>query len=106
SAARPRLDVWGLVLLVPGIVAVLLGLSNAGSANGFGRPDVLAPLAVGVASLIAFTIYALRRHNPLVDIRLLAARAVGSSTSVLFLSGFALFGAMLLLPLYYQEIRG
>jgi EmrB/QacA subfamily drug resistance transporter len=106
SAARPRLDVWGLVLLAPGIATVLLGLSNAGSADGFDHPDVIAPLAVGVAFLIAFTIYALRRRDPLVDIRLLAARSVGSSSSVLFLSGFSLFGAMLLLPLYYQEVRG
>ncbi|UOZ03620.1 MDR family MFS transporter [Amycolatopsis sp. WQ 127309] len=105
AAARARLDVWGLVLLVPGIVAVLLGLSNAGAA-GFGRFDVLAPLAIGVVFLVAFTLYALRHRDPLVDIRLLAARSVGSSTAVLFLSGFSLFGAMLLLPLYYQEVRG
>jgi MFS family permease len=51
-------------------------------------------------------VYALRRGDPLVDIRLLALRSVGSSSSVLFLSGFALYGAMLLLPLYYMEVRG
>lgn len=105
AAARPRLDVWGLVLLVPGIVGVLLGLSNAG-ADGFGRFGVIAPLAIGVAFLVAFTGYALRHRDPLVDLRLLATRSVGSSTAVLFLSGFSLFGAMLLLPLYYQEVRG
>jgi EmrB/QacA subfamily drug resistance transporter len=106
TAARPRLDVWGLVLLAPGIATVILGLSNAGSSDGFGHPDVIVLLAVGVAFLVAFTVYALRRHHPLVNIRLLAARSVGSSSSVLFLSGFSLFGAMLLLPLYYQEVRG
>jgi EmrB/QacA subfamily drug resistance transporter len=106
SAARPRLDVWGLVLLTPGIATVILGLSNAGSADGFDHPGVITPLAVGVAFLTAFTIYALRNRDPIVDIRLLAARSVGSSSSVLFLSGFSLFGAMLLLPLYYQEVRG
>jgi EmrB/QacA subfamily drug resistance transporter len=106
SAARPRLDVWGLVLLTPGIATVILGLSNAGSADGFDHPGVIAPLAVGVAFLTAFTVYALRRRDPLVDLRLLATRSVGSSSSVLFLSGFSLYGAMLLLPLYYQEIRG
>jgi len=106
AAVRPRLDGWGLVLLAPGIATVILGLSNAGSADGFGHPGVIAPLAVGVAFLVAFTIYALRRRDPLVDVRLLATRSVGSSSSVLFLSGFSLFGAMLLLPLYYQEVRG
>lgn len=106
AAARPRLDVRGLALLAPGIAMVILGLSNAGSADGFDHPDVIAPLTVGVVFLIAFTMYALRRSDPLVDIRLLAVRSVGSSTSVLFLSGFALYGAMLLLPLYYQQVRG
>jgi EmrB/QacA subfamily drug resistance transporter len=106
SAARPRLDVWGLVLLTPGIATVILGLSDAGSADGFGHADAIAPLVVGVAFLIAFTVYALRRHHPIVNIRLLAVRSVGSSSSVIFLSGFSLFGAMLLLPLYYQEVRG
>jgi EmrB/QacA subfamily drug resistance transporter len=106
SAARPKLDVVGLVLLGPGIAALILGLSNAGSLDGFDHGDVIAPLALGVAGLVAFTVYATRRRDALVDIRLLAVRSVGSSSTVLFLSGFSLFGAMLLLPLYYQEVRG
>ncbi|HEX4057569.1 MAG TPA: MDR family MFS transporter [Galbitalea sp.] len=105
-AVKPKLDVWGLVLLAPGVALIILGLSNAGSADGFEHAKVLVPLIIGVAFMLAFTIYALRRINPLVDIRLLATRSVGSSSSVLFLSGFALYGAMLLLPLYYQEVRG
>jgi MFS family permease len=87
-------------------VAVLLGLANAGTAAGFGHPDVIVPLAIGVALLAAFTGYALRRTRPLVQVRLLAKRPVGSSASVLFFTGFSLYGAMLLLPLYYQEVRG
>jgi EmrB/QacA subfamily drug resistance transporter len=103
---RPRLDAWGVVLLAPGIAAVVLALSNAGGAAGFGHVDVLVPLVIGAALLVAFTVYALRRSDPLVDIRLLGVRSVGSSSAVLFLSGFALYGAMLLLPLYYLEVRG
>jgi predicted MFS family arabinose efflux permease len=41
-----------------------------------------------------------------VDVRLLARRPVASASAVLFIAGFALYGAMLLLPLYYQEVRG
>ena len=40
------------------------------------------------------------------DVRLLARRPVASASAVLFFSGFSLYGAMLLLPLYYQEVRG
>jgi EmrB/QacA subfamily drug resistance transporter len=105
-AVRPRLDVWGLALRAPSIAAIVLALSNAGSSAGFTQADVIVPLVIGVVLLIAFVVYTLRRSDPLVDIRLLSLRSVGSSSSVLFLSGFALYGAMLLLPLYYMEVRG
>ena len=106
SAPRARLDLVGLALLAPGTVALLLGLANAGTAAGFGHPDVIVPLAAGVVLLAAFTGYALRRAQPLVQVRLLAKRSVASSSAVLFFSGFSLYGAVLLLPLYYQEVRG
>jgi MFS family permease len=67
---------------------------------------VIIPLLAGAVLIVAFTFYALRRARPLVDVRLLARRPVASASAVLFISGFALYGAMLLLPLYYQEVRG
>ncbi|HEX3922157.1 MAG TPA: DHA2 family efflux MFS transporter permease subunit, partial [Streptosporangiaceae bacterium] len=107
---RPRPDLPGLALLAPGVAALILGLSNAGSAAGFAHPDVIVPLATGVALLAAFTAYAIRLGrrdgDPLVNVRLLARRPVGSASAVLFFSGFSLYGAMLLLPLFYQEVRG
>jgi EmrB/QacA subfamily drug resistance transporter len=106
AAGRPRLDVAGLFLIAPGTSVVLLGLANAGTAAGFAHPDVILPLIVGVALLAAFTGYALRKSHPLVEVRLLARRPVASSSAVLFFSGFSLYGAMLLMPLYYQNVRG
>jgi EmrB/QacA subfamily drug resistance transporter len=106
GTTRPRLDVPGLILLTPAVSAVILGLTNAGRVAGFAHPDVIIPVLAGTALLAAFTVYALRRARPLVDIRLLARRPVASASAVLFFSGFALYGAMLLLPLYYQEVRG
>lgn len=104
---KPRLDLLGLVLLTPGVAAVILGLSNAGTAAGFGHPNVLVPLLVGLVLVAAFTGYALRRPaGALVDIRLLGHRPVAASSALLFFSGFSLYGAMLLLPLYYQQVRG
>ena len=106
AAGKPRLDVPGLFLIAPGTSVVLLGLANAGTAAGFAHLDVIIPLVVGVVLLAAFTGYALRQSHPLVEVRLLARRSVGSSSAVLFFSGFSLYGAMLLLPLYYQDVRG
>src|SRR5580704_7704983 len=106
ATQRPRLDLSGLCLLAPGTVAILLGLADAGTSAGYGHPDVIIPLVIGVALLAAFVIYALRKSQPLVEVRLLAKRSVASSSAVLFFSGFSLYGAMLLMPLYYQDVRG
>jgi EmrB/QacA subfamily drug resistance transporter len=107
TAARPKLDWLGFVLLSPGFVGILFGLSNAGKSGGFLRADVLVPVVVGVALIVAFTLYAARKgEGALVDVRLLRHRPVWSASVLLFLSGAALYGAMLLLPLYWQEVRG
>jgi EmrB/QacA subfamily drug resistance transporter len=106
AAGKPGLDVPGLLLIAPGTAVVLLGLANAGTAAGFAHPDVIIPIAAGVVLLTAFAGYALRKSHPLVEVRLLARQPVASSSVVLFFSGFSLYGAMLLLPLYYQDVRG
>jgi EmrB/QacA subfamily drug resistance transporter len=106
AAPKAKLDVPGLLLIAPGTSVLLYGLANAGTSAGFGRPGVIIPLAIGAALLAAFTWYALRKARPLVEIRLLAKRSVASSSAALFFSGFSLYGAMLLLPLFYQEVRG
>ncbi|MFB4305170.1 MDR family MFS transporter [Actinomadura sp. GTD37] len=105
TAARPRLDVAGLAMLAPGIAATILGLSEA-TTGGFLRPGALIPLITGVVLVAGFAGYALRRADPLVDVRLFAHRPTASASSVLFFSGFTLYGAVLLLPLFYQQVRG
>ncbi len=104
---RPRLDWVGLLLVAPGLVGVLYGLSNVVQDGGFARTDVWMPALAGVALVAAFVVSQLRRPgDSLVDIGLLRLRSVASSSVVLFLSGAALYGAMLLLPLYFQVVRG
>jgi MFS family permease len=46
------------------------------------------------------------RAPALVNVRLLRVRSVGASSAALFLTGACMYGAMFLLPLYYQELRG
>ncbi|MGX6447707.1 DHA2 family efflux MFS transporter permease subunit, partial [Patulibacter sp. S7RM1-6] len=108
SVPRPtqRLDVLGLALLSPGLAAFVYGCSRAGSHGGFGNADVLAWVAAGLALLAAFAVHALRtRHEPLVDLRLFRSRAFTGSSTLMLLFGGSLFGAMFLLPLYFQQAR-
>lgn len=101
------LDVVGLLLLAPGLVGVLYGLSNVARAGGAGRTDAWLPTAAGLVLVTAFCLWAVPRgRRALVDVRLLAHRPLWTSSVLMFLSGFGLFGAMFLLPLYFQEVRG
>ena len=101
------LDVTGLVLLSPSLAVILYAVTEVGIQGGFGYATVLAPLAAGVVLLGAFALHALRtRRPPLVDLRLFKVRSFSASIASMFLSGFGVYGALLLLPLYYQQVRG
>ena len=102
-----HLDVLGLALLSPALAAIIYGLSQAGNEGGFAQTDVVAPLAIGAALLAAFTFHSLHTsQRPILDLRLFRVRSFAASSAMLFLSGVALYGAMLLLPLYFQQVRG
>ena len=104
---RLPLDWVGLVLLAPGLVGLLYGLSNVSKDGAFGRDDVWIPTAIGLVLIAAFCGWAIpRRRRALVDIGLLRHRPLWTSSVLMFLAGFGLFGAMFLLPLYFQTIRG
>jgi EmrB/QacA subfamily drug resistance transporter len=104
--ARPRLDVTGLLLLCPALVGLLYGLAELGTQDGLGHSRVWIPLAAGAILLAGFVAYALRAAAPIVDLRLFRARSFSGASSLLFLAGLSIYGAMLLLPLYFQEARG
>jgi EmrB/QacA subfamily drug resistance transporter len=104
---RKRLDAVGFLLLSPGVAAFVYGLSRVDGTSGFTSTQVLAPLLGGLILLVAFAAWTLRRGSrALVDIRLLRHRPLASSSVILVLAGATLYGTMLLLPLYFQQVRG
>ena len=108
SADRaPRLDLVGLLLLCPALVGLLYGLAEVSSSGGFGHVQVLIPIAAGLILLAGFAWHALRMTGePAVDLRLFRSRSFTGGSGLMFLGGLSIYGAMLLLPLYFQEARG
>ena len=101
-----RLDVTGLALVATGLVGITYGLAESGAAGSLTAPEVLVPALTGVALVAAFVRRALRIERPLLDVRLYANRAFASASVTTFALGAALFGGMVLLPLYFQLVRG
>lgn len=102
-----RLDIVGLVLLSPGLVGLVFGLSQAGQAGGSSHPALIGFIA-GVVLIGAFVARALRQapESALLDIRLFARRAFASASAIAFLFSFMMQGALILYPLYWQIVRG
>jgi EmrB/QacA subfamily drug resistance transporter len=108
GAPRARLDLIGLALLAGALAGILLGLSNLSQDGGIDHPGVLGPLLAGLAVLGLFVAWALRAggRKPIVNIRLLRFRSLGSASAVLFTAGAAMYSGLFLLPLYYQSLHG
>ncbi|MYW16782.1 DHA2 family efflux MFS transporter permease subunit [Streptomyces sp. SID2955] len=106
GAARPRLDVPGLLMLSPGLALLLFGLARGGERGDFTAAGTLVPALVGAVLAAAFVRRALTVRAPLLDLRLLRDRtfAAGIGTLAPFTCGY--FGSMLLGPLYWQQERG
>ena len=102
-----RLDVPGLLLLSPAVVAVAYGISGISGEDGFAAVDAWLPLVIGAALLAAFTVHALRARRPaLVDVRVFARRGFGLGSVITFAGGFSTYALSFLLPLFYQQVRG
>ena len=93
-------------LLATGLPALTYGLAKAGSGAGFGSAQALVPIAIGLVLTGVFVFHSLRSQNPLLNVRLYANRAFAAASATTFFLGASLFGAMILLPLYFQVVRG
>ncbi|HTA36473.1 MAG TPA: DHA2 family efflux MFS transporter permease subunit [Solirubrobacteraceae bacterium] len=105
SGEAGRLDVVGLGLLSSGTTALVYGLSELGTHASFTAPTVIWPTLAGIVLIGVFILHAMRVERPLLDVRLYANRVFGAASLTTFGLGAALFGAMILVPLYYQEVR-
>jgi EmrB/QacA subfamily drug resistance transporter len=106
TAQAGRLDVVGLLLAAAGTVGVTYGLSRSESAGSLTAPSVLIPVIAGLVLVGLFVVHARRVEHPLLDLTLFSNRAFTAASVVTFCLGAALFGAMILMPLYFQVVRG
>jgi EmrB/QacA subfamily drug resistance transporter len=94
SNSKQSLDIIGILLLSPAFATLIYGISLISSHDGFNSSEVIFPLVIGLLLMAAYIVYALRTCN------------FSTSVVLLFLAGIITNGAMLLLPLYYQQVRG
>src|ERR1700749_2292615 len=100
-----KLDWVGLLLLATSMPLIVYGLSEIATKESFTAPSVVWPIVGGIALAGYFGWHALHMERPLLDLRLYANRIFAAASLTTFGLGAALFGAMILVPLYYQQVR-
>jgi EmrB/QacA subfamily drug resistance transporter len=101
---RKRFDGVGFLLISPGVAALIYGLTQSAQGGGFTALAFL-PILAGITLVAAFVVHA-RRSKTLIDVDLFRGRAFTAGVGTTFFLGMGLFGALFLLPLYYQGAHG
>jgi EmrB/QacA subfamily drug resistance transporter len=104
ARARPSIDYVGAGLLAAGLSAIVLVTSLGGTTWDWGSTQAVLVALLGVGALVAFAQVERRVAEPVLPPALWRERvfAVGSGLSLIV--GFALFGAVTFLPLYFQTV--
>lgn len=106
---KTKLDFLSVLLTVPAFGGLVYGLSQIGGGQSGPSAVAIAALVIGVASLTVFVLRQLRLQKaeaPLLDLRAFNFRMFTVSVLLMVVAMMALFGGVILLPLYLQEIRG
>jgi EmrB/QacA subfamily drug resistance transporter len=100
-------DFLGMALMSPGLALFLFGVSSLPAEGGdFTAPRVWVSMLVGVLLMLAFVWHSFRPAHPLLDLRLFKNRNLAVSVVMMFMFAAAFFGGLLLVPTYFQQIRG
>ena len=104
--AKPKLDYIGVVTLILAVVPLMLALSWGGVQYRWSSVEVVGLLAFSGAMGILFLIVESRAEEPIVPLSLFRNRVVACSLVTIFLTGFAMFGGIIFVPLYSQGVLG
>ena len=101
-------DFVGMLLLSPGLALFLYGVSSIPEAGTIWSTKVLTTAAIGLALVTVFVLRTLFRspEHPLMDLRLFHNRALSVAVVAMSLFAIAFFGASLLFPSYFLQVRG
>ena len=111
AETRPvPLDVASLALSAVAFAGIVFGLSSLGGAvHGEAPVPPWVPVLVGVVALTVFVLRQLRlqrEDKALLDLRPFTHRSFVVALLLVLLAMMALFGALILLPLYMQSVLG
>jgi EmrB/QacA subfamily drug resistance transporter len=104
GAGKPVIDYLGTGLLAAGLSAIVLVTSLGGTTWEWASSETYFTAAIGVVALIGFVLVERRAPEPVLPLELWRERVFRVGGVLSAIVGFALFGSVTFLPLYFQTV--
>ncbi|HDI0197148.1 TPA: DHA2 family efflux MFS transporter permease subunit [Staphylococcus aureus] len=101
---NPKADIPGIIFSTIGFGALLYGFSEAGN-KGWGSVEIETMFAIGIIFIILFVIRELRMKSPMLNLEVLKFPTFTLTTIINMVVMLSLYGGMILLPIYLQNLR-
>lgn len=102
---NPKADIPGIIFSTIGFGTLLYGFSEAGN-KGWGSVEIETMFAIGIIFIILFVIRELRMKAPMLNLEVLKFPTFTLTTVINMVVMMSLYGGMILLPIYLQNLRG
>jgi EmrB/QacA subfamily drug resistance transporter len=103
---KPVIDYVGTLLMIVGLTALLLGITEIGQGHDWRDRQVLAQLGVALLALIVFVTFERRTREPLLPMHLFANRSAVLCWCTVFFTSFQAISLIVLVPLRFQTVTG
>jgi EmrB/QacA subfamily drug resistance transporter len=100
------IDYLGALLLVSGVSSLLLGLSVYGPQDGWQNSKTLLTIATAIVLMLLFIFQESRAKEPIIPLTLFKNHTFSVTSVMAFIIGAGMFGAIIMLPLYFQIVKG
>ena len=101
-----QLDYAGMGLLVLVVVPLLIGLSLAGVQFEWLSLQIVGILVFAAVMTVVFVLVERRAADPIMPLGIYRNPVVGVSLVAVFITGFAMFGSIIFIPLFFQGVLG
>ena len=101
-----RFDVWGMAMLVLGMGALQILLDKGQEADWFNSGFIVTLAVTAAVMLTAFVLRECYAPQPLVKLALFRNRSFSAGIGITTVLGFVLYGSLVSLPLFMQELLG
>jgi EmrB/QacA subfamily drug resistance transporter len=103
---RHIIDFLGAALLGAATTALVLVTSLGGVDFPWASAPIIGMTVAGVVLIVAFVLVERRAAEPVLPLGLFRNRVFATSSAVLFIMGFAMFGGLTFLPVFFQDAKG